>query len=175
MFFLPWEAIQDFSFQVTSRKSKSLWTLGKDALVDVTNALLDFGLLRLFFQETVSWMKTEKADTSSQLSLNFHCPFHETLWLRRCILPCRNVFLLPEHPWKKALKCSWVSLYDPPFWRLSPKASRENAARWHTLAQTGTVSLQYEGETFSSLFHACGFTWLRKLITTVLLSFVSIG
>ena len=49
-----------------------------------------------------SWMKTEKSRQESQDPLISIFPFHEMLWLQLCLLVFQNIFLLPEHPWKKS-------------------------------------------------------------------------
>ena len=49
-----------------------------------------------------SWMKTEKSRQESQDPLISISPFHEMLWLQLCLLVFQNIFLLPEHPWKKS-------------------------------------------------------------------------
>lgn len=51
-----------------------------------------------------SSIKTEKSRQGSQDPLISIFPFHEVLWLQLHILVFQNIFLLPEHLWKKSIR-----------------------------------------------------------------------
>lgn len=136
-----------------------------------------FNIVIFFFTRWPSSIKTEKSSWGSKCPLISIFPFHEMLWLQLCTLVFQNIFLLPEHPWKKALKCSWVSLYYLQFWCLSPVLTHNFAWKFPVVVQTHTVSLKQQCTrgTLSSLFHGYSSTCLKKPNTPVHLFQVSVG
>ena len=86
-----------------------------------------------------SSIKTEKSRQGSQDPLVSIFPFHEMLWLQLCILVFQNIFLLPEHPWKKSIRISWVSLYYLQFCCLSPMLTQSFSWKFSMVVQTHTL------------------------------------
>lgn len=113
-FFLPFYNIalnHDFSLRDNDKILPLKWiakkinTLlsGQEWPVKILMYNQNFNLVT-FSTKWLSSIKTEKSRQGSQDPLISIFPFHEMLWLQLRILVFQNIFLLPEHLWKKSIR-----------------------------------------------------------------------
>lgn len=75
-------------FKWLAESPRACWLRARTAC-EHTNAWSHLRLRHLFYQETTSWLQTEKAGASSPLSLNFHLPlsWSALVTVRHFVLP----------------------------------------------------------------------------------------